>query len=136
MQTALSMLDRSTFEKLFNERNHNPPSPEADFDEEFDEVLCLIEPILLKHAPEEDFLLWQYHNRARFIDVAFSSEAYLQPALIRDIQQSLRTLPEDWMVSIWEACYLFVRQNEIQYYAPIPDDPMLVEFLKNCVESS
>ena len=136
MKSVLSMLDQGTWETLFSERNHNPPPPDTDFDGEFDAVLNLIEPILLKHAAEEDFLLWQYHNEARFIDVAFSSEAYLQPALIKDIQQCLRSLPEDWMVSLWETCFLFVRQNEIQCFAPLPDDPSVREFLKAWTESS
>jgi hypothetical protein len=57
VKSAVSMLNQETFETLFNERNHNPPPPDTNFGDEFDAVLNLIEPILLKHAPKEDFLL-------------------------------------------------------------------------------
>ncbi|HEY1048145.1 MAG TPA: hypothetical protein VGE39_00260, partial [Prosthecobacter sp.] len=114
----------------FNERNHNPPAPDADFDNEFDSAIDMIRPILLRHAPEDEFQVWYKHNRARFIDVAFESQAYLQPALVNDIQQWLLMLPEAWMVCLWESSFLFVTRDQALFFSPLPDDPEIQEFMK------
>lgn len=125
------MLSQEEWEKLFNERNHNPPLPDTDFDDEFDSVIDMLHPILLIHAPPEKFLLWDKHNHTRFIDVAFESEAYLQAALITSIQAWQRTLEEDWMVCLWMVSWLFVTKDKVLCFAPIPHDPAFQEFLKN-----
>lgn len=125
------MLGQAEFEKLFNERTHNPPAPDADFDDEFDSAISMLQPILLIHALPKEFLLWDKHNRARFIDVAFESQAYLQPALVAAIQQWLRTLKEDWMVCLWMTSWLFITKNKVLCFAQFPNDPEFQEFLRN-----
>lgn len=122
-----SIITEEVFTKIFNERNYNPPPPDAEFDEEFDAALERLRKILLNHAKPEDFFLYEYHNRARFLDVAFNSEGYLLKALVDDVQQGLKTMPQDWMVSLWEACFLLVTRDQILGFDPTQDDP---EFAK------
>lgn len=122
-----SIITEEVFANIFSERNFNPPPPDSEFDEEFDAALEKLRKILLRHAKPEDFYLYESHNRARFIDVAFNSEGYLMKALVDDVQQELKTMPQDWMVSLWEACFLLVTRDQILGFDPTQDDP---EFAK------
>ena len=114
-----TILSLNAFERIFSERNFNPPPGEADFDDEFDKAIDSLRPILLKHASVDDFCLYGYHNRSRFIDVAFSSEDYMDKSLVSAVQEWLKTMNENWMVCLWEACFLFITRDEIQGFDPL-----------------
>jgi len=125
----LSIITKDVFEKIFNERNYNPPPPDAEFDEEFDGALEELRKILLDHAKPEDFFLYESHNRARFLDAAFSSEGYLQKALVDDVQRWLKSTEQEWMVSLWEACFLLVTRDQILGFDPTQENAAFAELV-------
>jgi hypothetical protein len=125
----LSIITEDVFAKVFNERNYNPPLDDAEFDEEFDSALEGLRKILMRHAKPEDFFLYESHNRARFLDVAFNSEGYLLKALVDDVQRWLRSMEQEWMVSLWEACFLLVTRDQILGFDPTQDDPAFAKLV-------
>ncbi len=116
-------MTQEVFEKLFSERNFNPPPPEAEFGEEFDEALEMLRRVLLAHAQPEEFYLYEAHNQARFLDVAFESDGYLEKPLVEDVQRWLGTMKQDWMVSLWCGCFLLITRNEILGFDPTHEVP-------------
>ena len=68
------------------------------------------------------FFLYESHNQSRFLDVAFNSDNYIKSALVDEVQQWLKTMKEDWMVSMWQACFLLITKDEILGFDPTMED--------------
>lgn len=117
------LLSHSEFESIYSQRDYNPPDEKETFGEEFRNVLDQVEEYLERRLNPDEFHLHEYHNLARFIDVTFSVETYLDVDFVRDLQCLLSRLQERWMVCLWEACYLFVTRDRVMGYDPTGEDP-------------
>lgn len=112
------------FTKVFNDRDFNPPSGGIDFDSEFESALDVVRTYLQSKTSSDTFSIYEGHNNSRFIDVTFSTEDYLDAQLLHGLQSELSRLPNDWMVCLWEACFMFVTSTEIFGFDPTFDDPV------------
>lgn len=128
--SIVDVCSENEFEVCFNERNFNP-SKSLQFDIEFDTTIQFIESVLRKHLDDNAFDIHPAHNnKSRFIDIACTSEGYLNAAFLIDLQQSLATLPEEWMVCIWETCYIFITPKRIFGFDPTFADPLFANLTK------
>lgn len=128
--SAITLLSEADFNVLFNTRDFNPPSDDVDFDSEFEAEIESVRSIVLKHVSPDEFLLHEYHNRSRFIDMAFNSEGYLDWTLIANLQQHLKSIKEDWMLSMWEACFVFVTKSDVFGFDPTHSDPSFAKIVR------
>lgn len=121
----LQVCTERRFEELFDNRSFNHAEKTEGFEKEFELATDLVGIILEKYVGAESFKLHQsYNNTSRFIDIAFLTEGYLNASLILDLQKSLSGMAEEWMVCLWESCFIFVTPKDIIGFDPSKADPL------------
>ncbi len=120
---TVTLLKRSEFEVLFSERLFNPPAEDDSFGEEFEDALDRLQVFLEERLSPDEFSLHPYHNQSRFLDVVFESVSYLDTGLVKGLQEELSAWPKAWMVSLFEACYLFVTPDAVLAFDPVGGTP-------------
>lgn len=118
---VLSPCSEEQFKEVFNLRNFNPPASTTDFDDEFSSMVDFTQSFFDQHVPPGVFEVFPYQNQSRFIEVIFTTEDYLDADLLTSLQLSLQELPHDWMVCLWEACFVFVTKTKLFGFDPISD---------------
>lgn len=127
---SIRVCSSAEFLTACNERNFNPPVPDAEFSNEFEATADHVKNFLQERCPPDTFQIWPNHNHARFVDVSFATEDYLNKTLLEGLQVSLRCLPEAWMVCLWEACHIFVTPTDIFGFDATFDDAAFQRLLQ------
>lgn len=117
------ILSQSEFASLYSERSFNPPEHISDFETEFDDVLMSIQELLETHFSPDEVHVYEYHNDSRFIEAVFETQAFLHATLIREVLEVLQGKPQDWMVCLSEACFLFITRESLLGFDPTNDTP-------------